>query len=115
MRDNPDFAQYLSELSSYGVQKLSEYCSEHHYFNLYDCCMYIKRTENLILYNCITYLRYVWKMHHTELVGREPERLAEERAQILEQTQDLAFHNYKTFIQTAECSKEIFQDVSLPF
>uniref|UniRef100_A0A3Q2QFU1 Conserved oligomeric Golgi complex subunit 8 n=1 Tax=Fundulus heteroclitus TaxID=8078 RepID=A0A3Q2QFU1_FUNHE len=43
-------------------------------------------------------------------LGREPERLADERNQILQQTRELAFSNYQTFIRTADCTEHIYRD-----
>lgn len=45
--------------------------------------------------------------------GKEGAHLREERAAILDQTRDLAYTNYKTFIHTADCSRTIYKDVSM--
>ena len=45
-----------------------------------------------------------------ESLKKEPNRLADERGSNLTQTQDLAFKNYKTFIQTADCTRDVFSE-----
>jgi len=61
---DPDFCQYLTQLSGYSLQNLK----------------------------------------------KEPQRLREAREENLSQTQNLAFENYKTFIQTADCSRDVFSE-----
>lgn len=41
----------------------------------------------------------------------EPERLNDEMKHLTEQTQDLAFTNYKTFVETADISRTIMKDL----
>jgi len=48
--------------------------------------------------------------HSVERISSEPDRVAGELHHLQQQTRDLAASNYKTFIQTSNCSKEIFQE-----
>lgn len=45
------------------------------------------------------------------MTGKEVNRIAEEKTSIINQTQELAFQEYPTFIETAQCTQDIFQNV----
>lgn len=57
-------------------------------------------------------LEYLQRLgsHKIEQLGREDARLSEEIKTAVENTQDLAISNYKAFILTSECSREIFRE-----
>lgn len=48
--------------------------------------------------------------HKLEAIKKEEAHLIEENCAVVEQTQNLAITNYKAFIQTSECSREIVTD-----
>lgn len=55
---------------------------------------------------------YLYKLgtYKVEQLRKEETRLSEENKSVVEHTQDLAISNYKTFIQTSDCSKHIFKE-----
>lgn len=48
--------------------------------------------------------------YKTDQLKKEESRLSEEIKTVVEHTQDLAISNYKTFILTSECSRDIYRD-----
>ncbi|KAK0076618.1 hypothetical protein PV325_005087 [Microctonus aethiopoides] len=46
--------------------------------------------------------------YDVDQLNKEPNHLIDDKNSVLQNTQELAFTNYKTFIQTAESSREIF-------
>ncbi|CAG9561921.1 unnamed protein product [Danaus chrysippus] len=68
-------------------------------------------TENAEYFADIT--EYIKKLgsQNWDLLKKEPDRLTEEMKHLTEQTQDLAFTNYKTFVETAGISKAIMKDL----
>ncbi|XP_050350817.1 conserved oligomeric Golgi complex subunit 8 [Nymphalis io] len=68
-------------------------------------------TENAEYFSDIT--DYIKKLgsQNWDQVRSEPDRLSEEMKHLTEQTQDLAFTNYKTFVETADISRTIMKDL----
>ncbi|KAK9306651.1 hypothetical protein QLX08_002730 [Tetragonisca angustula] len=47
--------------------------------------------------------------YDVDQLNKEPDHLNDEKTSVLQTTQELVFANYKTFVQTAESSREIFK------
>lgn len=50
---------------------------------------------------------------HIDRLQAEPVHLSDTKQNIQEDIKNLAFSNYKTFIRTAQCSREIYSDFSI--
>lgn len=57
------------------------------------------------------FYQYLSKLgnYDVDQLSKEPDHLNDEKSSVLQTTQELVFANYKTFIQTAESSREIFK------
>lgn len=51
--------------------------------------------------------------YSVDTLTKEPDRLKHDANILQDQIQDLAIRNYKTFIETAECSRELFSQFNL--
>ena len=60
----------------------------------------------------LSYLRDL-NSYHIDRLQAEPTLLLDSKVQLQEDIKNLAFSNYKTFIRTAQCSKEIYADFSV--
>lgn len=60
-------------------------------------------------------LKYLQQLNmcHLDQLQSEPNALFQAQQHIQEEIKNLAFSNYKTFIRTAQCSKEIYSDFSI--
>ncbi|OAD59682.1 Conserved oligomeric Golgi complex subunit 8 [Eufriesea mexicana] len=57
------------------------------------------------------FYQYLSKLggYDVDQLNKEPDHLDDEKTLVLQTTQELVFANYKTFVQTAESSREIFK------